>query len=263
MLEVQGLRYAYKKNQVLKGVSFRAEAGECICVLGRNGAGKTTLFRCLLGFIKGYEGDINIDGLNAKQLLPREAAKKIAYIPQTHAPAFNYSVLETVLMGTSALIDKYRIPRRAEYEIAYQSMEQMHIAHLADRGCAELSGGERQLVLIARALAQKSKILVMDEPTANLDYGNQFHVMQQARELSENGYLVILSTHNPEHALLYADKALVLKDGGVAAYDDPELIVNPLMIKNIYGVSVEMQTRQTARGKRAVFSPNCSNNQSR
>jgi iron complex transport system ATP-binding protein len=259
MLEVDGLHYAYrktyKKHDVLRGVNFSADIGQCICVVGKNGAGKTTLFRCLLGLMNDYQGNIFVDGLNGKHLSVQETAKKIAYIPQAHAPAFNYSVFETVLMGTNALMGKFRTPGRAERETAEQMLEQMNIEHLAERGYAELSGGERQLVLIARALAQKSRMLIMDEPTANLDYGNQFRVMRQVRQLTKRGYLVVLSTHNPEHALLYADKVLVLKEGRTAMYGEPKSVLNPGMIESIYGVSVDLQTIHAPWGSVPVFVP--------
>ena len=134
-------------------------------------------------------------------------------------------------------------------------LELMKITHLAERGFAELSGGERQLALIARALAQKSRILVMDEPTANLDYGNQFRVMRQVKLLAKNGYLVVMSTHNPEHALLYADRVLVLKEGKAMVFGEPEIILKPALIKKIYGISVELQTMRASWGNVPVFVP--------
>ena len=254
-LEVKNLQYAYRKNEVLKGVDFFANTGECVCVLGENGAGKTTLFRCLLGHLGRYKGEIIVDGLNSKHLSIQETAEKIAYIPQAHAPTFNYSVFDIVLMGTSVLVDSFRTPGQAQREIVKQTLKRLNIEHLAERGYAELSGGERQLVLVARALAQKSKILIMDEPTANLDYGNQFRVMRQVKRLAQNGYIVVLSTHNPEHALQYADKVLVLKDGKVAIYGKPAEVLNPEMIEDIYGVSVDMQTMHAAWGSIPVFVP--------
>lgn len=255
MLKVSGLRFAYKKHEVLKGVDFSADTGECVCLLGENGAGKTTLFRCLLGLLTGYRGEIFIDGANGRQLSIRETAKKIAYIPQAHTPAFNYSVFETVLMGTNTQIGKLNAPGKNERQIAAEMLALLNIEHLAERGYAEISGGERQLALIARALAQKSRILVMDEPTANLDYGNQFRVMRQAKQLAKKGYLIVLSTHNPEHALLYADKVLVLKDGKAAIYGAPESVLNPAVIERIYGVPVELQAMRTSSGEVPVFVP--------
>ena len=254
-LEVSGLQFAYKNNPVLKGVDFSADAGRFVCVLGENGAGKTTLFRCLLGLLDGYEGSIHVDGVNGRSLSARDLARKIAYIPQAHTPVFNYSVFETVLMGTNVLTHGLRTPGKDERDTTGQMLEMLDISHLAERSFAELSGGERQLTLIARALAQKSHILVMDEPTANLDYGNQFRVMRRIKQLAGSDYLIILSTHNPEHALLYADYVLVLKEGKALMYGTPEDVLSPETIERIYGVTVELQKVVTTRGMVQVFVP--------
>jgi iron complex transport system ATP-binding protein len=255
MLEVRELHFAYKKHKVLKGVDFSADKGECISLLGENGAGKTTLFRCVLGFLTGYQGEVLIDGVKAGKLSIKETAKRVAYIPQAHAPTFNYTVFETVLMGTNAHIETLRSPRAAERTIAEEMLELMNVEHLAERGYAEISGGERQLVLIARALAQNSPILVMDEPTANLDYGNQYRVMNRVRQLVEKGYLVIISTHNPEHALLYSDKILVMKDGVAELHSDPQTSLNSEVIKRLYNVDVELQTMKATWGEVPVLVP--------
>ena len=254
-LEVRDLHFAYKNNPVLKGVDIEANAGQLVCVLGENGAGKTTLFRCLLGLLEGYRGSISVDGADSRKLSARELARKIAYIPQAHTPVFNYTVYETVLMGTHVLTSGLRAPGRLERDTTEEMMELMNVSRLAGRGFAELSGGERQLTLIARALAQNSRILIMDEPTANLDYGNQFHVMRQVKQLAKSGYLVVLSTHNPEHALLYADMALVLKEGRAMMYGEPETILTPELIKRIYGVTVELQRMPASWGDVPVFVP--------
>ena len=255
ILEIKELHFAYKKTPVLTGVNFSADIGQCICLLGENGAGKTTLFRCLLGFLNNYEGEISIGGENAKKLSVRALAKKIAYIPQAHAPVFNYTIFEIVMMGTNVLRPGVSQPGKYEREVTWKMLDTMNITHLAERGYAETSGGERQLSLIARALAQNSKILVMDEPTANLDYGNQFRVMRQIKKLAKQGYLVILSTHNPEHALLYADKVLVLKDGKAVEYGKPKEILNPETIEFIYGVPVEFHNVAASKGDVTVIVP--------
>jgi len=254
-LEVKNIQFSYKTAHVLKGVDFSAVTGQCVCVLGENGAGKTTLFRCLLGLLKDYQGDVYVDGVNCKKLSTREIAKKIAYIPQARTSEFNYTVFETVLMGTNVLTKGLRTPGQEEREITRRMLDLLHISHLTERGFAELSGGEQQLVFIARALAQKSHVLVMDEPTANLDYGNQFRVMRQVKQLTKSGYLIVMSTHNPEHALLYADTVLVLKEGKTLVYGEPEVILNPALIKNIYGVSVDLQKMHTSWGDVPVFVP--------
>ena len=254
-LEVKNLQFAYKSTPILKGVDFTAATGQCVCVLGENGAGKTTLFRCLLGLLSGYQGNVYVDGVDCRNLSTRELAKKIAYIPQAHTPVFNYTVFETVLMGTTVLTKGFRTPGQEEREVASKMLELLHISHLAERGFAELSGGEQQLTLIARALAQRSRVLIMDEPTANLDYGNQFRVMSQVKELAKSGYLVLMSTHNPEHALLYADIVLVMKDGKTMRYGKPETILNPTLIDDIYRVLVDLQKMHAPWGDVPVFVP--------
>ena len=254
-LTVENLRFSFHDLEVLKGINLVAEAGQCVCVLGANGAGKTTLFRCVLGLLTRYQGDVLFDGVSTRRLAPPEMARKVAYVPQAHSPIFNYTVFETVLMGTNAHSRTIGTPGSGDDDTAHHALEIMDIAHLSDRGFAELSGGERQLVLIARALAQRSDMIVMDEPTANLDYGNQFRVLEQIRQLAHRGYLVLLSTHSPEHALLFGDTVVVLQDGKVLATGLPRDVLDPAMLFSIYGVRVEMQDIQTSWGSVPVLVP--------
>ena len=209
---VEQLHFAYGRRSVLRGVSFSAEDGCLLAVLGPNGAGKTTLFRCILGLMSRYEGRILVDGTDARTLPARALAHRIAYIPQVHGQAFSYSVLEMVLIG---------------------------IAQLAQKPFSKLSGGEQQLVLIARALAQAAHTLVMDEPTASLDYGNQVRVLEHARALAREGYAVVFSTHNPQHALSYADGVLALLEGETAALGDPSEVMDAALLYRLYGVHTE------------------------
>ncbi|MDR2477281.1 MAG: ABC transporter ATP-binding protein, partial [Treponema sp.] len=239
-LEISGLEFAYKKEMVLRGVSFSADYGELVCLLGGNGAGKTTLFRNILGFLRAYRGTIYIDGEDSKTLSPRSLAQKIAYIPQSHAQTFNYSVLLTVMMGLNPAINSIRGPLPSQEALARQALVTLGIERLADRGFAEISGGERQLTLIARALVQNSRLLVMDEPTANLDYGNQIRVMKKIQEIAKSGYLVIESTHNPEHAFFFADRVIVLKDGRVYADGKPSEALDAACLETIYHIPVEV-----------------------
>lgn len=242
MLEVTSLSAAYGKREVLRDVSFCAGAGELVAVAGKNGAGKTTLFRAILGNLAAYSGEICVDGESIKNAAPRLLAKKIAYIPQSSPAVFNFEARLVVMTGRNAEINRFRGPGRAEEEAAEAALRELGIEHLARRGCAELSGGERQLVLLARALAQNAPIIIMDEPLANLDYGNQIRVLQKMRRLCRAGFLVLFSTHSPEHALGYASKALVLKDGGVAAFGAPGAVLDGAMLEKIYGVAVSVRT---------------------
>lgn len=237
-LSVQNLSFSYGARSVLADVSFKADSGQLLAVLGPNGVGKTTLFRCILGLLPGYTGTIEADGIDTRTLAPRALAHKIAYIPQTHAQAFNYTVLEMVLMGTSHGIYPLSVPQKKETDAAESALVQIGIESLADKSYAHLSGGEQQLVLIARALAQQSKTLLMDEPTANLDYGNQTRVLSKVRSLADAGYTVLLSTHNPQHALWYANSALALAQGRVAAFGAPDSVINAPLVRRLYGIDV-------------------------
>lgn len=242
-IEVKNLSFAYKKGTpVLQNVSFELESGKLVCLLGPNGVGKSTLFKCMLGLLKNFGGSVFIEGEDVSRLTQKQLARKIAYIPQSTAPAFNYTVCEVVLMGTTALTDSFASPGKKEKELADEALETLGIGHLRDRMFMNISGGERQLALIARALAQQAKILFMDEPTANLDYGNQIRVLEKVRELTKRGYTVIQSTHNPEQTFMYADEVLAVKDGKIIAQGRPNEVMDKTLIESLYGVSVRVES---------------------
>ena len=238
MVEVRDICFSYGKNapDTLLGVSFDVPDGICTAILGNNGAGKSTLFRCLLGGLEGYTGAISLDGRDVRTFSRRELAARIAYIPQIHRPTFGYSVLDTALMGLTRHLSPFQSPSKALEQQALTALEQLGVAHLAQRNFAALSGGEQQLVLIARALCQQSELLIMDEPTASLDYGNQLRVLEQVRSLSEQGYTVLLSTHDPQHALRFSRRVLALQGGRVAAEGDTRSVLTPDLIRQLYGV---------------------------
>ncbi len=235
-IEVRALSFSYGKQPVLRELGFSVEKGTLTAVLGANGAGKSTLFRCLLGFLKPQTGEIFLSGKPLSAYTRREMAAKIAYIPQSSEPIFNYTVLDTVLMGTTGTMNVLQRPGEREREAALQAMRQLGIEALAERGISQISGGERQLALIARALVQNAEILIMDEPTANLDYGNQQRVLRQIRNLTEHGYTVLLSTHNPEHALRYAHRVLALQDGRAIADGAAETALTAELLQELYGI---------------------------
>ena len=239
-LSVRDLTFAYKKTPVLSGVSFDAAPGELLAILGPNGVGKTTLFRCILGEQKRYAGMIELDGANVRTLSARETARRVAYIPQTHAMTFRFPVRDVVLMGTSHTLSPLASPGRAQERIAADTLEKLGIGHLADRSFDTLSGGEQQLTYVARALAQQAKILLMDEPTSSLDYGNQLRVLNVVKDLAKDGYTVLLSTHNPQHALWYADRVLALHGGCVAAFGGVEETLTTALLETLYGTSVNL-----------------------
>ncbi len=239
-IEVEQLCFAYGERPVLSELCFTVERGSLVAVLGPNGVGKTTLFRCILGTLHGWTGDIRVDGADARTLGARKLADRIAYIPQLHQTTFAYTVLDMVLMGTAHRLSPLAVPGRRERDEAMNALERLGIAGLAERSFTRISGGEQQLTLIARALAQQADSLLMDEPTASLDYGNKQRVLKTVRGLADEGYAVLLSTHDPQHALLYADLALALCEGRVAAFGKVRDVVDAALIKRLYGLDVRL-----------------------
>ncbi|MCR4963662.1 MAG: ABC transporter ATP-binding protein [Firmicutes bacterium] len=257
-VEVKSLTFSYGQGNVLEDVSFTARPGRLLALLGPNGVGKSTLFRCILGLADHYSGDIFVEGENIRSLTSRALAQRIAYVPQYHYPSFNFSVYDMVLMGTVAWTGGFSAPKRRHLDLVDQALQKLDIDHLRHRGYTHISGGERQLVLIARALVQEAKTLVMDEPTANLDYGNQLKMMAQVKELTREGYTVIVSTHNPDHALWFADDILALSAGKVLAFGPPAQVLTSQLISALYGAEVHIAS--VNQGKTCICVPELDKN---
>ncbi len=239
-VEIEDLHFSYGSHEVLKGASLSAESGEIMYVLGPNGVGKTTLFRCLMGHIRPSSGKVLINGRPIFAYSAQELAKEVAYIPQACVPSFNYSVRQIAAMGRTAHLSLFAAPSENDYQITDAALEKLGIRQLADCGISEISGGERQLALIARALAQEANILIMDEPTSNLDYGNQLRVQSLMRTLAHEGMLVLMSSHNPQFALHFADRVAAISDGKSIACGKPAELINSSLLLHLYGVSVEV-----------------------
>lgn len=244
-LEIRNLSFSYGSAKVLNGLSLSAGDGELLSILGANGAGKSTLFKCILGLLATYSGEILIDGKSTKAMSIREIAKNIAYIPQSCSPAFNFSVRDIVLMGTTAGMGILKMPGKEEAARVDAALKKIGIQHLRTRCFHHLSGGERQLVIIARALVQNSKILLLDEPTASLDYGNQMLVLRQIKKLSREGYTVFQTTHNPEHSYMFSDKIAALKDGQILACGTPEDVIREDIMSELYGLDIKIASLET------------------
>ena len=241
-LKVEHLDFCFGKRQILKDISFETQGGEFLSILGPNGVGKSPLFRCILNLLRPNAGTITVDGRDVGQMTAREMAQHIAYIPQFHSPTFNYSVLDMVLMGTASQLRTLETPGKAQIEIAQNALARMKIEHLAEHPYDFCSGGEKQLCLIARAIAQQAKILVMDEPSASLDFGNRIRVMQIVRSLVADGYAVVQTTHDPEQAFMYSDKILAIHDGHVLAWGTPQAVMEDALMSKLYGIDVEVHS---------------------
>ena len=194
ILEVKAASFGYAKRTVLRNISFKVATGEFLCLLGPNGVGKTTLFKSILGFLDVRAGEVTLDGQNIKKWSKPRLAKAIGYVPQAHTPPFPYTVLDVILMGRMAHLGLFSSPSREDVKIAEESLEKLSISFLKNMTYTEISGGERQMVLIARAITQKPQLLILDEPTSNLDYGNQVRVLLQIRKLSDQGISILMTS---------------------------------------------------------------------
>src|SRR5262245_12977006 len=213
ILEGRDLSIGYRDRVVGRKLDVALVAGQVVALLGPNGGGKTTLLKTLTGLIPPLAGEIHIDGTPLKQLTVRDRACLIGYVPQVHIGAFAFSVEDVVLMGRGAHRSLFAGPSPNDYEVARSAIKRVGIAHLAGRPYTMISGGERQLALIARTLAQQAQIVLLDEPTSNLDFGNQGKVMREIRSLADHGLAIALSTHDPNQALHNADRAILIKNG--------------------------------------------------
>lgn len=240
MLELRDLAFGYGTSMVGGGVSLTLRPGEVLALLGPNGAGKTTLFKTMLGLLAPLGGEVLLDAAPLETLDRKERARRIAYVPQAHAALFPFTVRDVVLMGRAAQVAPFSAPGRNDREVAATALERLGMAHLSDRPYTEISGGERQMTLIARALAQQPKVLVMDEPTASLDYGNQMRVLGHVRRLAREGMAVVLSTHNPDHVFMVADRVALLHEGRLAGLGAPADVLTVERVKQLYNIDVVM-----------------------
>lgn len=233
----------------MRGVNFTLRRGELTCILGPNGCGKTTTLRALLGLTPSKQGRIEVDGVNTTPLGDRERTLLFAYVPQSHEPSFSYDVEDVVLMGRTPHLGLLSQIGPTDEKIARDCMRRLGILELARRPFTQLSGGQQQLVLIARALAQQPRVLVMDEPCASLDFGNQLVVLRQARALADEGMGVLMVTHDPDHALGFADQVVVMQDGHVLAQGSPCDVLTDELLGNLYHLPIHV-AEVTWQGRR-------------
>lgn len=240
-LELRNVDCGYTAGQpVLSNVSFTVETGQICCLLGPNGVGKTTLFRTVLGLQKPLAGSILMNGEDTARWSEKRLAQSMAYVSQFHTPPFPYKVKDVVLLGRINSIGYFGQPSEMDRDIAEAAMIDMGISHLRDTVYTDISGGERQLVMIARALAQEPQLLVMDEPTANLDYGNMVRVMKKIRSLRDKGFGIIMTTHSPDQAFMCESTVTLLQRGAPLLFGFAPEVITEENLRSAYGVDVKV-----------------------
>jgi len=257
IMTINRLSFAYGAKVVLSDISLDIAAGRLCGLLGPNGSGKTTLFKCGLGFLKTERGAITLAGRPLQDFTPKHLAGHMAYVPQEHQPAFAYSVGQMVEMGRTPHQGLFPVLRRSDHLAVGHALERVGLSSLADVPYYQLSGGQRQLVLVARALAQEAFLLFMDEPTSSLDFSNQSIVWETARTLADGGLGVVICSHDPNHILWFCDQAAVLKEGRLLAHGPADETISRELLSELYGCPIE-----TARagGRTFIYPPALTNN---
>ena len=245
VVSVKNVSFSYGKLQVLRSVTMNAKEGEIVCLLGPNGAGKSTLLKCILGALRPQRGRITIDGEDISNLDPIELAKLIGYVPQAIERTFPLTVFEAILIGRLPHLSW--TPKPSDLEAVRHAMRLLGIENLAWKHLSELSGGQRQKVLLAMALAKEPSILLLDEPTSNLNLNSQHEVMDVIRDVVEDGKTAIVALHDLNLALRYADEVIIMKDGKVLANGKPTEVLNERIIESVYGVKAIIKNESRLR----------------
>ncbi|NMC10380.1 MAG: ABC transporter ATP-binding protein [Methanothrix sp.] len=245
-VEAVDLCFSYGEMMIIRQASFGLQPGEILSILGSNGCGKTTLLKCLNMLLKP-EGKVLVDNMDLKSLSGRDLAMLMGYVPQMHSPDFPYRVVDVAVSGRTPQLG-FSIPSKRDYELARKALDRVGVGHLADKFYTQLSGGELKLVLIARALVQEPKVLLLDEPTSHLDFKNRVLVLKILREIADDGIAVIMSEHDPNLASLFSDKVLLMMNKGeIVRYGSAKDVLSPENIMKVYGLEIEVFEKEGAR----------------
>lgn len=242
ILEIDGIRFTYphSEREILSGCSLTVEEGELVSILGPNGAGKSTLLNCACGLLTPQSGTVCLEGRSVRTMEQRDVARVIGYVQQTQQSVFPHTVFDYVLMGRACRIGIFEKPSAADREKVAEVLERMGIARLADCAVTEISGGERQQAAIARAVVQDPRIIFFDEPTAHLDYGNQIKTLRLVSQLREQGFAVLMTTHNPDHCMMLGGRAAILDRDGTLDAGPVEEVINEQRLREVYGTELKL-----------------------
>ena len=241
LLEVRDLAFRYSRNSdVFSGVTFSVEPGEVFTLLGPNGAGKSTLLNCIAGLAAPTQGTVRVHGRLIDEYSARDLAKHIGYVRQHIDVTYGYTVREYLVMGAAPRIGMFSTPKQEDYDRVEEAIADLGLQALADRIVSQLSGGERQRVAVARVIVQNPEIILFDEPTSALDYGNQIRVMRTCKQLSERGYAVMMTTHNPDQPILLGGKVAMLNSDGTLAVGDADETLTSERLTQLYGTELHL-----------------------
>lgn len=239
-------------RDIFRGVSFSLKPGEIFCIIGPNGTGKSTLMKCMIDILEYQHGVARIDGTDIREMDRKIIAKRVAYVPQGYQVAFPYSLLEYVLMGRAPYISAFSSPDENDVKIAIEAIQEAGIMHLLDKSVNEISGGEHQMALIARALAQQPELLLLDEPTSHLDFGNQMQVLSLVERLKEKGITIVMTSHFPDHAFMVSDLVGIMKDGAFTMIGPADEVITNATLKETYHVDIQVEFFEAA-GRRVCI----------
>ena len=241
IIKVENLRFSYdNKRQVLNKVNLSLEEGEVMTILGPNGAGKSTLLNCIATLLEPDEGTVSLCGKDASAMKPKEVARILSYVPQNHTPAFSYTVRDFVLMGRAPSVGMFERPKAEDLEVVDRALEEIGLTELKDKPYTEVSGGERQQATIARAVVAEPKAILFDEPTAHLDYGNQLKTLRLIKSLQDKGYAIILTTHDPDHAIMLGGTTAILDRNGELTVGKTEEIITEETLNRLYDTELSL-----------------------
>lgn len=233
-------RFSYDDREIFRDINLEVSPGEVVCILGANGCGKTTLLRCLSGSLSLEQGSLFLGKEELSRMKPDAIARKIGFVFQEHETPFPYSVMEIVCMGRAPHLGLFSSPSDGDRKIAEEALSRVGMLHLRDKPYTQVSGGERQLVLIARTLAQQPDIIMMDEPTSHLDFKNQVTILQIAKQLARQGMAVLMTSHYPDHALLFSSRVVLMKEGSFISVGEPAEVMTAETLGEIYGMEVNL-----------------------
>lgn len=241
IIDAKCITFGYREgHNIFDKVNFSIYPGQLISLLGPNGVGKSTLLNCICGLLKPQVGTIDLCGCDISKETRKSIAQKIAYVPQKTAVSFDYTVRDFVVMGRTAHMSILAIPSKHDFDLADEALEKLALSELANRPLSELSGGEQQKACIARALVQSPELIILDEPTSALDFGNQLRVLKLIKNLSDSGYAVLLTTHNPDHCMMLGGKVAILNQQGYIEIGNIDEILTENRLRQVYGTNLRM-----------------------